>query len=453
MIFNLNLKPEKVDLVIYHGNCSDGFGAALSAYEYFKTTNGINENGKNVEYFGASFNQLPPNVKDKNVLICDFSYKEQIILQMIKDVQETNCTLAIIDHHKSSEAELKNIPQQYKYFDMLHSGAYLTWKFFNQDIEDVPLLIKYIEDNDIWIKKMPFTEEMTFYIYSLPFKFEEYSTLLNDNEIKTVAIPIGTGMKRANDNYIKHALNTSTHQFIEIDDKYFLVEHLNSTILKSEIGNKILTKFPYADFSAIYSTYNNVTTLSLRSMNDRADVSVIATKFGGGGHRNASGMSVYNSNNLPTRIIDTGSTYKLLESSFINIHEIENGVQSSIIKILANGNVNIIGKYMLQTISNINLNGTTVDLQKCCNILRTKLQNQNYYSYFNACLVKSHSLTKCHQYNLYWLDINLSEKIIKIFSTFFDMNHINNDKKLTFSTENIDELDDKLKILENLFTL
>ena len=29
------MEPYQVDYVIYHGNCSDGFGSAVCAYKYF----------------------------------------------------------------------------------------------------------------------------------------------------------------------------------------------------------------------------------------------------------------------------------------------------------------------------------------------------------------------------------------------------------------------------------
>ena len=39
---------------------------------------------------------------------------------------------------------------------MTHSGAYITWKYFFGD-DEVPLLIKYIEDNDIYVIKLVIT--------------------------------------------------------------------------------------------------------------------------------------------------------------------------------------------------------------------------------------------------------------------------------------------------------
>ena len=55
------------NLVIYHENCNDGFGSALVAWLVFKD---------NASYYAASHHTKPPDVTDKNVYICDFSYSK-----------------------------------------------------------------------------------------------------------------------------------------------------------------------------------------------------------------------------------------------------------------------------------------------------------------------------------------------------------------------------------------
>ena len=90
------LKPEEVNFVIYHYPCSDGLISAFSAWKYF------NNNNNNITYYPAAYHKNPPNVKGKNVLICDFSYDYYVLLDMIKNANK----LLIIDHHKTAEEKL-----------------------------------------------------------------------------------------------------------------------------------------------------------------------------------------------------------------------------------------------------------------------------------------------------------------------------------------------------------
>ena len=409
MYKNLLLQPDKVDLVIYHGRCSDGLTSALAAHEYFKKTNGVNSNGNTVEYYSASFNQPPPDVTNKNVLICDFSYNKQITLNIIANAK----CLAIIDHHESAEKALKDIDDKYKIFDMLHSGAYLTWKYFYPN-SDVPLFVKYVEDNDIWLKQMPQTEEMTCYTYSLPFEFEEYAKLLDPTYIETVAKPIGSGMKRQNDIYIRDALTHCTCAFTKIGEEHFVIAYINSTILKSEIGNKALTKYPYCDFSAIYSLDGDITTFSLRSSNDKTNVSEISTKFGGGGHRNAAGMSVYNSSILPVHHVDHGSIYRLLESNFITVAS-----DNIIVAKIGSHSPRVIGKYLMQITQEKLNDGTIRPLQKCCAILRVKLSNDTLYNNYGMCITESNFDQFKNEYNLFFDSLESAKKIYNSVSNNF----------------------------------
>ncbi len=81
------------------------------------------------------------------------------------------------------------------------------------------------------------------------------------------------------------------HQY---DDKYFIALYCNSSEFKSDVGADMLKKYPLGDFSCIwnYDLNKNQTYFSLRSTNDRMDVSIMAQRYGGGGHRNASGFMI-----------------------------------------------------------------------------------------------------------------------------------------------------------------
>ena len=54
------IEPSAIDLVIYHKDCTDGFGAAYSAWKLL---------GSKAQYHAAKHGDAPPDVFDKTVAI------------------------------------------------------------------------------------------------------------------------------------------------------------------------------------------------------------------------------------------------------------------------------------------------------------------------------------------------------------------------------------------------
>lgn len=421
----LVLQPQDVDLVIYHGRCSDGFGAALASHVFFKENGGINANGNKVQYFAASFNRPPPPVAGLNVLICDFSYKKDTMLKLVAEAK----TLAIIDHHKSAEEDLASIPDENKVFRMDHSGAYLTWAYFYPE-SPMPLLIKYIEDNDIWIKTMPNTRELTSYIYSLPFEFEEYEKLLDEKVLMGDILQVAIGMQRQNDLYIKDAVGFTTMKFTQIDGMYFFVACINTSVLKSDIGNQIFTKFENANFSCCYSLGDEYGTayVSLRSMNDRTDVSKIAVKYGGGGHRNASGCSLHYSHDVGN-VLDTHTMYNMLNNIYVRESSQLGG---NVVYLNSTQCRKQIGKYLLQT--RYYDEGLAENVQECCSVLRNKLKDTSFHVDCKfSCVWSYDGQQDATWFSLQWsskVDIDSLKGLLKDENNF---QYIHDDKRIIFA--------------------
>lgn len=152
------MDPGSVDLVIYHANCTDGFGAAYSAWKLL---------GDRAEYYAAKHGNQPPDVKDKNVVILDFSYDNATTKRLIADSKN----LLVIDHHKSAMVELHDV--SCTRFDMNHSGAMLSWKFFHPG-KEAPRLVKFIEDRDLWKWEIPYSREFAAAFDMVKFEFEEF---------------------------------------------------------------------------------------------------------------------------------------------------------------------------------------------------------------------------------------------------------------------------------------
>ena len=126
-------------LCIYHGNCLDGFAAAWAVR---------NALAENVDFYKGIHQQSPPDVSGMDVILVDFSYKKEVL----EDMLETAGSITILDHHISAEKDLSDLLKSGKInglFDMNRSGAMLAWQWFNPD-QQPPKLILHIQDRDLW---------------------------------------------------------------------------------------------------------------------------------------------------------------------------------------------------------------------------------------------------------------------------------------------------------------
>jgi len=262
--------PHSFNLVIYHGNCSDGFGAAYSAWKLL---------GDRAEYAAAHFGEPPPEVKGKNVIILDFSYNNETIKRIMSEAN----SLLILDHHKTAAAELYDI--DCAHFDMNHSGAMLSWKFFHPG-KEAPRLIKFIEDRDLWKWEIPYSKEFSAAFDMVRFDFEEFDKFLDDSEVDD-AIRRGSYILA----YSKTVISKVAKGAVERKFEGKNVLMVNSPHWMSEIGNALAIK---CDFAVIWyhDHKHRQIKVSLRAHHDDIDVSVIAQRFGGGGHKLAAGFSL-----------------------------------------------------------------------------------------------------------------------------------------------------------------
>lgn len=264
------VEPSAVNLVIYHANCTDGFGAAYAAWKLL---------GDRAEYHAAKHGEPPPDVTGKNVVVLDFSYDNATTKRLIKEAK----SFLVIDHHKSAVVELHDVTCTR--FDMNHSGAMLAWKFFHPGKES-PRLIKFIEDRDLWRWEIPYSKEFSAAFDMVPFDFEEFDKYLDDSAVDN-AQERGSYILA----YSKTVISKIAKQAVprKMDGKDVLV--VNSSHWMSEIGAALS---PKCDFAVIWF-YDHDTCqvkVSLRAHHEDSDVSEIAKKYGGGGHRKAAGFNL-----------------------------------------------------------------------------------------------------------------------------------------------------------------
>jgi len=262
------LEPTSVNCVIFHANCTDGFGAAYSAWKQL---------GNRAEYFPCKHGVEPPDVNGKNVVILDFSFSNAVTKKMIKEANE----LMVIDHHKSAMVELHDISNTH--FDMTKSGAMLAWEFFHPGKEP-PKFIRYIQDRDLWKWELEYSKEFSAAFDMVPFNFEEFEKF-EDDSVFDDAIKRGSYILAYSKTVVKKVCEKASARML--DGKHVMV--VNASHWMSEIGARLS---PDCDFAMIwyYDHDDRDIKVSLRAFHDTIDVSEVSKKFGGGGHKKAAGF-------------------------------------------------------------------------------------------------------------------------------------------------------------------
>lgn len=267
-------------IVLYHDDL-DGFGAAWAAWKKYKDK---------AQYLVTDYN-FPPlkNLKNKEIYILDFCYeKDQVIRKLLKN----NKQLVVIDHHISHEEAVK-ISSEYS-FDLNHSGAVLSWEYFHPQ-KPIPRLLRHIEDMDLWKFKIPNTKELLASLYTYGLIFPLWEKIADDFEnpkTRKKYLEEGKAIIKYQNKIVEEIAENAEEVIFE-NHKAFAV---NSSILASQIGHFIVNN--KKALGIIWRYENGKLLFSLRS-DGKIDVSRLAKKFGGGGHKAASGFDLKSNIKFP----------------------------------------------------------------------------------------------------------------------------------------------------------
>lgn len=286
------------DLCLYHANCDDGLTAAWAIWNRWPEC----------EFRAAQYGNPPPeDVADKNVLIVDFSWPaEQLEL-----IAETARTVLVLDHHKTAQSALSGLNQITRpdhqnimryfarmsggprsrilvEFDMERSGARMAWSFAFPG-EKPPMLVKLVEDRDLWRFRFPETKPVRMFLQTIGRDFCDWHTAfaLIESNLDFV-LTVGSAIQRFYDARVQEMADSAIVRAFEGFDGV-PVAHVPYAFV-SDVCHQLLAKHPDAPFAAACVIAHGGVTYSLRSSDDRADVSAIAKARGGGGHRNAAGF-------------------------------------------------------------------------------------------------------------------------------------------------------------------
>lgn len=254
-------------LVIYHGNCGDGFCAAWLLRKVYP----------NAKFIPMNYGEEKlPDVTDEDVIIADFSFKRDIMLTMKTKAK----SLRVFDHHKTAEAELKGL--DFCVFDMSKSGARIVQIEFNLENH---WLVSYTEDRDLWKWELYKSKEVNAALMAYEKDFDTWDRLSKLDSLDSI-IAEGAGILRYQEQVAKSHYNKP----VSVKIRGHKVNCVNATTLFSEIAGELAKDMPFG--VAWFRRQDGKYQFSLRSRNEAVDVSEIAKSFGGGGHRNAAGFEV-----------------------------------------------------------------------------------------------------------------------------------------------------------------
>jgi oligoribonuclease NrnB/cAMP/cGMP phosphodiesterase (DHH superfamily) len=276
-------------LCLYHAACVDGFTAAWVVHSRYP----------DAEFIPVSYDDaVIPDVRDRDVLIVDFSYKADVMRVLV----EQSSRLLVLDHHASAERELAfmNATLAKTYFDFIigeyahaavfdkeRSGAALAWDYCRTGLMRPPL-VEFVQDRDLWRFQLRGTKEVHAYLTSYEMTFDRWDKI--NTELLEVGgwdriTDEGGAILRVHQKLVREAV-AATKRVMMIGGQPTLVANVPYNYA-SDAGHILAQGVPFA---ATYVDTPKGRAFSLQSSPEGIDVSKIAESYGGGGHFHAAGF-------------------------------------------------------------------------------------------------------------------------------------------------------------------
>lgn len=278
------------DVIVFHYPCQDGLASGYVALLAHKLSGNPIPDLYPIAH-GTSIDMA--RLESKRVLFCDYSPKLDVLNQIELLAKE----IVVLDHHVSAQRDLSLKP--YAIFDMDKSGVGLTWDYFFPD-NQIPLFLSMIEDRDLWTWKISGSKEFCSGFFTAcssieSYDFDELFKLfdeLNSNPDKIdYYLNFGSAIEKSTSRKVLSIAQGALKKIVTYKEKRVCIVNCTGDYI-SELGN-IISSSPDVDYALLWR-HNAVTNeyyVSLRSTGTKADVSVIASEYGGGGHPNAAGFS------------------------------------------------------------------------------------------------------------------------------------------------------------------
>jgi uncharacterized protein len=268
-------------LVIYHGNCADGFSAAWCFWRKY---------GANADYVAGVYQQNPPDVAGRDVYLVDFSYERAVVERMLQQASR----VTLIDHHKTAIEDLRPLKERGRagdrlgwFCDLNRSGATLAWDHLFPG-EDRPLLLGHVEDRDLWRFKLPGTREIQAFVFSHEYSFALWDKLMCADQVELLKMTAaGAAIERKHHKDVAELVAVCKRRMV-IGGHDVPVASLPHTLV-SDAAHLMARGEPFA---ACYWDTAEGRVFGLRAADEGVDVSEVAKLYGGGGHAKSAGFTV-----------------------------------------------------------------------------------------------------------------------------------------------------------------
>ncbi len=207
--------------------------------------------------------------------------------------------LVVLDHHIGTKEAVEAVREHI--FDNDRSGAGIAWEYFHPD-KKLPRLLAHIQENDIWRFTLPYHKETAAFLSTIPFSFSFWENLSDEFEDdKTFDKYVEKG--RAYAEYFDYVCDYLAKQAELVKFNGYEIFAVNAPrLFRSELGHKLaLKKSPFA-----IVWYRNEGKLHFSMRGDGSiDLTKIAKKYGGSGHKNAAAFRLPLGAPLPFQVIDS----------------------------------------------------------------------------------------------------------------------------------------------------
>ena len=294
------MHPFKHEVVIYHGNCLDGFGAAYAAQK-------VLADGATylpMDYDSPFRNDIDAlsrtldtaKLSDTRIYILDFSFPKAAFDKLLDQAAH----VVLLDHHKSAFEDLAGeyrpgmscvSPKGGNYdiwLDDTKSGAVLAWEWFLGT--PLPHAYRLIDDRDRFVLKMH--DSHAFHagcFLARPWTFASFEDMITYPE---KYVKQGEAVIRYESNLANDLLARAVRECDIATPDGSVVKGLAVNCNKhmhTTMGNLLASQC--GTFGLCwYTGSDGMTHCGIRSIG--MDVQKIAKAFGGGGHERASGFRV-----------------------------------------------------------------------------------------------------------------------------------------------------------------
>lgn len=255
-------------IVLYHDECTDGFGAAYAAWTVLKDT---------ARYIPVRHGKpVPTGMEDQDVLLLDFCYPraEMDILHKCAS------SVRVIDHHATGKTKCGDLA--WCHFDMEHSGAALAWAYFHPG-EPLPRLMRAIEDSDLERFELPGTRTLILALRQQPMNFETWHNIATDHKAMSSLLLEGRSLEQSLEHSAKIIARTAVP--VLIDGVPGLCAS-TSWEFAAEAANAMAAQS--GSFGLAWYHEGTTVRCSWRSVGD-VSVERLSGLFGGGGHPHSAG--------------------------------------------------------------------------------------------------------------------------------------------------------------------